>query len=268
MPLTPTEFRLLAKLLASPEHVVRRHTLVAAGWPMGAVVHDNTLDSYMARLRRKLDALKRGGAVHRDGARGRVRVAMSLRGRLVATTVAAALVAVTVLVVGLQLLLAHQSSRDSLSTLQGRADAAATTIRSRAGRTRVLDVPASSLDQNIWIFDADGQQIDGTEPPRPLRPVVARLSTSDAARSTCTAACGCWPGRSPARGPARREPWSSRRSTSRRTRTPSGAASGSASASGCSRSSRPLPRRGRRPATPCARYVGWRDGPTTGGSTT
>ena len=58
VPLTPTEFRLLAKLLASPEHVVRRHALVAAGWPMGAVVHDNTLDSYMARLRRKLDALE------------------------------------------------------------------------------------------------------------------------------------------------------------------------------------------------------------------
>jgi two-component system, OmpR family, response regulator len=57
VPLTPTEFRLLAKLLASPEHVVRRHALVAAGWPMGAVVHDNPLDSYMARLRRKLDTL-------------------------------------------------------------------------------------------------------------------------------------------------------------------------------------------------------------------
>ena len=57
VPLTPTEFRLLAKLLGSPEHVVRRHALVAAGWPMGAVVHDNTLDSYKARLRRKLDAL-------------------------------------------------------------------------------------------------------------------------------------------------------------------------------------------------------------------
>jgi two-component system response regulator MprA len=53
-PLTPTEFRLLAKLLASPEHVVRRHALVAAGWPMGAMVHDNTLDSYIGRLRRKL----------------------------------------------------------------------------------------------------------------------------------------------------------------------------------------------------------------------
>ncbi len=57
VPLTPTEFRLLAKLLSSPEHVVRRHALVAAGWPMGAAVSDNTLDSYMARLRRKLDGL-------------------------------------------------------------------------------------------------------------------------------------------------------------------------------------------------------------------
>ena len=57
VPLTPTEFRLLAKLLASPDHVVRRHALVAAGWPMGATVHDNTLDSYMGRLRRKLGAL-------------------------------------------------------------------------------------------------------------------------------------------------------------------------------------------------------------------
>jgi two-component system response regulator MprA len=63
VPLTPTEFRLLAKLLSSPEHVVRRHALVAAGWPMGAVVHDNTLDSYMARLRRKLDALEDGRSI-------------------------------------------------------------------------------------------------------------------------------------------------------------------------------------------------------------
>ena len=108
---------------------------------------------------------------------------MSLRGRLVATTVAAALVAVTVLVVGLQLLLAHQSSRESLSTLQERADAAATTVRFRGGRTRVLDTPANSLDQNIWIFDADGRRIDGTEPPRSLRGVVARLSASDAEHS-------------------------------------------------------------------------------------
>ena len=54
IPLTPTEFRLLAALAARPEHVVRRSTLVAAAWPEGAIVHDNTLDAYMARLRRKL----------------------------------------------------------------------------------------------------------------------------------------------------------------------------------------------------------------------
>ncbi len=54
IPLTPTEFRLLAALAARPRHVVRRASLVAAAWPEGAIVHDNTLDAYMARLRRKL----------------------------------------------------------------------------------------------------------------------------------------------------------------------------------------------------------------------
>ena len=52
--LTPTEFRLLAALAARPGEVVRRATLVAAGWPDGAIVHDNTLDAYLARIRRKL----------------------------------------------------------------------------------------------------------------------------------------------------------------------------------------------------------------------
>jgi two-component system, OmpR family, response regulator len=52
--LTPTEFRLLAALAARPGDVVRRRELVSAGWPDGAIVHDNTLDAYVARLRRKL----------------------------------------------------------------------------------------------------------------------------------------------------------------------------------------------------------------------
>jgi two-component system response regulator MprA len=54
VPLTPTEFRLLAALAAEPGQVVRRHQLVGAGWPDGATVHDNTLDAYLARIRRKL----------------------------------------------------------------------------------------------------------------------------------------------------------------------------------------------------------------------
>lgn len=54
VPLTPTEFRILAALAGRRGQVVRRASLVAAGWPDGALVHDNTLDSYIGRIRRKL----------------------------------------------------------------------------------------------------------------------------------------------------------------------------------------------------------------------
>jgi two-component system response regulator MprA len=54
--LTPTEFRLLAALAARPGVVVRRAALIAAAWPDGAIVHDNTLDAYVTRIRRKLRA--------------------------------------------------------------------------------------------------------------------------------------------------------------------------------------------------------------------
>src|SRR5690349_11885709 len=56
--LTPTEFRVLAALIARPGVVVRRRELVAAGWPDGAIVNENTLDAYVGRLRRKLRALE------------------------------------------------------------------------------------------------------------------------------------------------------------------------------------------------------------------
>jgi two-component system response regulator MprA len=52
--LSPTQFRLLAKLLADPGCVVRRRDLVLAAWPAGAIVADNTLDQYVTKLRRKL----------------------------------------------------------------------------------------------------------------------------------------------------------------------------------------------------------------------
>ena len=56
--LTPTEFRLLALLLARPGQAVRRRELVRAGWPHGAIVRENTLDAYVARIRRKLKQLR------------------------------------------------------------------------------------------------------------------------------------------------------------------------------------------------------------------
>jgi two-component system response regulator MprA len=63
VPLTPTEFRLLAALAAQPGDAVRRSTLVSAAWPDGAIVHDNTLDVYIARLRRKLARLDGAPAI-------------------------------------------------------------------------------------------------------------------------------------------------------------------------------------------------------------
>ncbi len=58
--LTPTEFRILAALAARPGAVVRRGELTAAAWPDGAIVHANTLDTYIGRLRRKLAAVDSG----------------------------------------------------------------------------------------------------------------------------------------------------------------------------------------------------------------
>jgi len=55
--LTPTEFRILAALAARPGAVVRRTELTATAWPEGAIVHANTLDAYIGRLRRKLDGV-------------------------------------------------------------------------------------------------------------------------------------------------------------------------------------------------------------------
>jgi two-component system response regulator MprA len=55
--LTPTEFRLLAALGARDGRACARIELIRAAWPYGAMVSDNTLDVYIARLRRKLRSL-------------------------------------------------------------------------------------------------------------------------------------------------------------------------------------------------------------------
>lgn len=55
--LTPTEYRMFAALTARPGEVVRRRAVVSAAWPDGAQVSENTVDSYIRRLRVKLAAL-------------------------------------------------------------------------------------------------------------------------------------------------------------------------------------------------------------------
>lgn len=56
--LTPTEFRMLASILARHGEVVRRSAVVAAGWPAGARVSENTVDSFLRRIRRKLEEIE------------------------------------------------------------------------------------------------------------------------------------------------------------------------------------------------------------------
>jgi two-component system OmpR family response regulator len=55
--LTPTEFRMLAAITSRPGEVVRRRTVVAAAWPDGAIVSENTIDSFIRRLRTKLESV-------------------------------------------------------------------------------------------------------------------------------------------------------------------------------------------------------------------
>lgn len=62
--LTPTEFRLLARLASAPGEAVRRRVLIETAWPHGAMVSDNTLDVYIARLRRKLGGLREAPGIH------------------------------------------------------------------------------------------------------------------------------------------------------------------------------------------------------------
>jgi two-component system OmpR family response regulator len=55
--LTPTEFRLLGALAGRHGKAISRRELIRTAWPHGAIVQENTLDVYVARLRRKLAAL-------------------------------------------------------------------------------------------------------------------------------------------------------------------------------------------------------------------
>ena len=66
--LTPTEFRMLAAITSRPGEVVRRRAVVAAAWPDGAVVSENTVDSYVRRIRVKLAEV--GSPVHLTTVRG------------------------------------------------------------------------------------------------------------------------------------------------------------------------------------------------------
>lgn len=66
--LTPTEFRMLAAITSRPGQVVRRRSVVAAACPDGSVVNENTIDSFVRRIRSKLESV--GSPVRVETVRG------------------------------------------------------------------------------------------------------------------------------------------------------------------------------------------------------
>ena len=56
LPLTPTEFRLLAALAARPGELIDRKALLRAGWPDERDPDPEWLKAHLARLRSKLEA--------------------------------------------------------------------------------------------------------------------------------------------------------------------------------------------------------------------
>ena len=180
VPLSPTEFRLLARLLARPGEAVRRRDLIRAAWPLGAIVRDNTLDAYIARLRRKLRQLPAApeiATVHGVG----YRIAMmhgGLRRRLLLVVVTAVAVAVCGLVAAFDLRARPRLERDASTLVRTRAAAELATLQLSRSGVREAEAPNDATPAaGIWVF-SNGRAI---EKPR-VGPSVQSAARSAAAR--------------------------------------------------------------------------------------
>ena len=60
LPLTVTEFHMLAALARRPGHVRTRQQLMSEGYPHDSYVSDRTIDSHVKRMRRKLELASAG----------------------------------------------------------------------------------------------------------------------------------------------------------------------------------------------------------------
>jgi len=99
----------------------------------------------------------------------------SLRARMAATALLVSTLTSSLLVLGVQILLAQSNDSTAHSRLTSRtAAAAATVVRGPDGRIRVLEQQSAVLDQNVWVFDADGNLVDG----RLAAPALSRTVTA------------------------------------------------------------------------------------------
>jgi two-component system OmpR family sensor kinase len=89
---------------------------------------------------------------------------------MAATALLVSTLTAAVLVVGVQVLLAHSNDATAHSRLTTRVAAAAATVTRTSHGIRVLEGQSRVLDQNVWIFDARGALVDG----RLLQPSLSR----------------------------------------------------------------------------------------------
>jgi signal transduction histidine kinase len=86
---------------------------------------------------------------------------VTLRGRVMVGTVAVLGVALAILSIALNLLLASRLSADASSLLTNRAEALASTIYVQDGRLRLRDAPNdAALDEHAWVYDTSGRALE------------------------------------------------------------------------------------------------------------
>jgi len=107
-------------------------------------------------------------------------VPRSFRGKIVLSTVAMMTVAMLLVGVGIQLLLARTAEGDIQTVLDERSDAMITVIQQASAAQ--LTVPRDALEPGMEVFDGNGQLIAGSV-EHDVRDAAQDLSTTDARRT-------------------------------------------------------------------------------------
>ncbi len=97
---------------------------------------------------------------------------------MAATALLVSTVTAALLVIGVQMLLAASNDATAHSRLTSKAQAAAATVVRTPRGVRVLEQRSPVLDQNVWVFDANGKLLEGSLSQPGLASTVRALAAS------------------------------------------------------------------------------------------